>query len=153
MPAPLTDAQRATLRAVCDTVVPSIEHHPDPTGHWARKATDLGVDQAFEQMLDDFPDPDRAGMLQLLDALDDQGFHDASQPSREQLLRNIALAGPEAAAGIGALTGLTLFLYYGMPDPATGKNPNWETFGYPGPLKRLLHPVHAPAVETNLGDA
>src|SRR3954447_6157946 len=134
MPEPLTDAQRATLRAVCDTVVPSIERRPDPTGHWARKASDLGVDQAFEQMLDTFPPENREGMLQLLDVLEQQGFSGASQLSREQLLRNIALAGPEAAAGVGALTSLTIFLHYGMPDPQTGKNPNWETFGYPGPL-------------------
>src|SRR3954469_16545564 len=120
MPAPLTDAQRATLRAVCDTVVPSIDHQPDPTGHWARKASDLSVDQAFEQMLAEFPPEDQQGIGQLLDVLADQGSHDASQPSREQLLRNIALAGPEAAAGVGALTGLTLFLYYGLPDPTTG---------------------------------
>src|SRR4051794_5378428 len=135
MTAPLTDAQRATLRTVCDTVVPSIERRPDPTGHWSRKASDLGVDQAFEQMLDTFPPENRAGMLELLDALDQQHFTEQSQLSREQLLRNISLAGPEAAAGIGALTGLTLFLYYGLPDPQTGTNPNWETFGYPGPLK------------------
>src|SRR3954449_940802 len=136
MPAPLTDAQRATLRAVCDTVIPSIERTPDPTGHWSRKASDLGVDQAFEQMLDDFPPEDRAGMCELLDALHEQSFATQSQLSREQQLRNIALLGPQAAAGVGALTGLTIFLYYGMPDPTTGKNPNWETFGYPGPLRQ-----------------
>src|SRR4051812_8294354 len=135
MPAPLTDAQRATLRAVCDTVVPSIQRTPDPTGHWARKASDLGVDQAFEQMLAEFPPEDQAGMAELLDGLAEQQFAAQSQLSREQQLRNIALLGPEAAAGVGALTGLTLFLYYGMPDPQTGQNPNWETFGYPGPLK------------------
>src|SRR4051812_26451954 len=136
MPASLTDAQRAILRAVCDTVVPSIERHPDPTGHWARKASDLGVDQAFEQMmLETFPPENLAGIQQLLDALHEQQFAQQSQLSREQQLRNISLLGPDAAAGVGALTGLTLFLYYGLPDPTTGKNPNWETFGYPGPLK------------------
>src|SRR3954469_11587961 len=149
MPAPLTDAQRATLRAVCDTVVPSIDHHPDPTGHWARPASDLGVEQAFEQMLADFPPEDQQGIGQLLDVLADQGFHGASQLSREQLLRNIALSGPEAAAGIAALTGLTLFLYYGMPDPQTGTNPNWETFGYPGALRQppeTPKPIHPLAI-------
>src|SRR3954449_1613843 len=123
MPAPLTDAQRATLRAVCDTVIPSIERTPDPTGHWSRKASDLGVDQAFEQMLDDFPPEDRAGMCELLDALHQQSFATQSQLSREQQLRNIALLGPQAAAGVGALTGLTLFLYYGMAvEPQTRPN-------------------------------
>jgi choline dehydrogenase-like flavoprotein len=28
---------------------------------------------------------------------------------------------------------MTLFLYYGAPDPQTGQNPNWKTLGYPGP--------------------
>src|SRR3954462_12216426 len=134
MPVPLTDDQRATLRAVCDTVVPSIERSPDPTGHWARKASDIGVDVALEQMLDGMPEANRAGLLELLDGLDQQHFRTQSQLSREQTLRNIALLGPEAAAGVGALVGLTLFLYYGMPvDPQTGQNPNWATFGYPGP--------------------
>ena len=31
---------------------------------------------------------------------------------------------------------MTLFLTYGAPDPETGKNPNWRTFGYPGPSRR-----------------
>src|SRR3954451_4098950 len=85
-------------------------------------------------MLETMPPENQAGIGQLLDGLAQQGFAVASQLSREQLLRNIALLGPEAAAGVGALTGLTLFLYYGMPvDPQTGQNPNWATFGYPGP--------------------
>src|SRR3954449_4671403 len=109
MPAPLTDDQRATLRAVCDTVVPSIERTPDPTGHWSRKASDIGVDLAFEQTLDAMPEPNRSGLLELLDALDQQHFRRQSQLSREQTLRNISLLGPEAAAGVGALIGLTLF--------------------------------------------
>jgi choline dehydrogenase-like flavoprotein len=132
---PLTDDRRAVLRAVCDTVVPSIEHAPDPTGFWARKASDIGVDQAFEQMLAEMPEADQAGIAELLDGLYQQGFLTQSQLSREQLLRNIALLGPEAAAGVGALQGLTLFLHYGMPvDPQTGQNPNWAQFGYPGPV-------------------
>src|SRR3954452_6201189 len=134
MPAPLTDDQRATLRAVCDTIVPSITRERDPDGFWARKATDIGVDQAFEQMLEGMPPENQAGIAQLLDGLGEQHFALHSQLSREQLLRNVALLGPDAAAGVGALTGLTLFLSYGMPvDPQTGQIPNWKTFGYPGP--------------------
>ena len=29
---------------------------------------------------------------------------------------------------------MTLFLTYGAPDPETGQNPNWRTFGFPGPI-------------------
>src|SRR4051794_22718997 len=109
---PFTDAQRATLRAVVDTVVPSIDRSPDPTGHWSRKASDLGVDQALEQAIGDMPAENQAGLQELLDGLEQQGFSAKTQLSREQLLRNIALLGPEAAVGVAALVGLSLFLYY-----------------------------------------
>ena len=61
------------------------------------------------------------------------GFLSASQRSREQLLRNLAALGPEAAAGAQALVGLSLFFAYSIPDPGTGVNPLWAEFGYPGP--------------------
>ena len=77
----------------------------------------------------------RSGLLLLIDALGGQGITRApSQESREQILRNTALSDPRAAAGVAALIGMTLFLHYGAPDPQTGKNANWEAFGYPGPV-------------------
>ena len=70
----------------------------------------------------------------LIDAIGGQGIARApTQESREQILRNTALSDPRAAAGVGALINMTLFLHYGAPDPQTGQNPNWQTFGYPGP--------------------
>jgi choline dehydrogenase-like flavoprotein len=130
----LSDSQRAILTAVCDTVVPSLPRDRDPEGLWARKASDLGVDEGAAQLISDIPDPElRGGLLQLIDALGGQGITRASQESREQILRNIALSDPRAAAGVAALIGMTLFLHYGAPDPQTGQNPNWETLGYPGP--------------------
>jgi choline dehydrogenase-like flavoprotein len=134
MPDQLTEAQRQTLRRLCDTIVPPIAHDPDPTGFWARSATDVGTDDAIVQALDQMPPDQRAGLQQLLDALAGQGFLDASQPSREQLLVNLQLASRDAAFGIGALTALTLFFTYGLVDEATGQNPNWRAFGYPGPM-------------------
>ncbi|HET8592951.1 MAG TPA: GMC family oxidoreductase N-terminal domain-containing protein, partial [Solirubrobacterales bacterium] len=131
----LSDSQRAVLRAVCDTVVPSLPHDRDPDGLWGRKASDLGVDEGAAQLIGEIPDPElRGGLLQLLDALGGQGITRASQPSREQILRNSALSDPRAAAGVAALIGITLFLHYGAPDPSTGQNPNWRTLRYPGPL-------------------
>ena len=129
----LNEARRAVLQAVCDTVVPSISHDPDPTGLWARSATDMGADQGIEQVLGTLPEEQRAGMIELIDALDQQGITRVSQRSREQILRNVVDVGPEAAAGMSTLVGLTLFITYGAPDPSTGQNPNWEVFGYPGP--------------------
>lgn len=133
MPEPLSDAQLHTLRTLCDTVVPSIERTPDPDGFWARKATDVGADQALLQTLDAMPPEQREGLQQLLDVLAQQGFDDASQLSREQILTNVSLASREAAGGVGALVALTLFFTYGLPDEQ-GRNPMWATFGYPGPI-------------------
>jgi choline dehydrogenase-like flavoprotein len=132
----LTDGQQAILTAVCDTVVPSLARDRDPEGLWARKASDLRVDVGAAQLISEIPDPElRGGMLQLIDALGGQGIAVApSQESKEQILRNTALSDPRAAAGIGALINMTLFLHYGAPDPQTGRNPNWKTFGYPGPI-------------------
>ncbi len=44
----LNESRRAVLQAVCNTVVPSIPHDPDPTGLWGRTATDMGADQGIE---------------------------------------------------------------------------------------------------------
>jgi choline dehydrogenase-like flavoprotein len=131
----LSDAQRAVLTAVCDTVVPSLPRDRDPEGLWGRKASDLDVDAGAAQLISEIPDPElRGGLLQLIEALGDQGITRApSQESREQILRNVALSDPRAAAGVGALINMTLFLHYGAPDPTTGQNPNWKTFGFPGP--------------------
>src|SRR5919106_1760382 len=95
----LNDARRTVLKAVCDTVVPSIRRDPDPTGLWERSATQLGADQGIEQVLDTLPEDQRAGMIELIDALEQQGITRVSHRSREQVLRNVAMSGPEAAAG------------------------------------------------------
>src|ERR1700704_2031420 len=146
----LSDSQRAVLTAVCDTVVPALPRDRDPDGHWTRKASDLGVDAGAAQLISEIPDPElQAGLIQLIDALGDQGITRATQESREQILRNVALSDPRAAAGIGALINMTLFLHYGAPDPQTGQNPNWQTLRYPGPastppqVEKPLH-IHEP---------
>ena len=55
------DAQRMeVLSALCDTIVPSIEHRPDPHGHWARSASAYGVPQALADAMATFP-PDVRG--------------------------------------------------------------------------------------------
>lgn len=130
----LTDTRGGVLRAVCDTIVPTIAHVPDPCGHWARSASSYGVPDAVAGVLRTLPVELQNGMGQLLDALAAQGFAGASEASREQILRNASLGSPDAAAGIGAITGLTLLIHYGAPDPATGRNPSWEMLGFPGPL-------------------
>ena len=132
----LGEKERAALRAICDTVVPAIERDRDPDGFWGRRASDIGVDEAAAQLITEIPDPVvQGGLVELIGALGQQGIARVpSQLSREQILRNVSLSSPEAGAGVGALIGMALFLAYGAPDPATGQNPNWRTFGYPGPV-------------------
>ena len=135
MPQSLSDQQRATLTAVCDTFVPQIEHTPDPHGLWSRKASDVGADAILAMTLEAMTPEQFTGLCQLLDALEQQGFSGSSRLSREQILKNLTLLGGDAAVGVRALQGLTMFFTYGLPtDPVTGRNPNWDAFGYPGPV-------------------
>ena len=129
----LTEERRATLRALCDTIVPSIERADDPTGLWGRKATDVGVDLAIEEALPTLPAEQRDGLFQLLDGLAAQGMAGLSQPSREQLLRNTMFMGSANAVGVRSIIATILFLAYGLPDPETGSNPFWAALEYPGP--------------------
>ena len=133
----LNEARRAVLQAVCDTVVPSIEHDPDPTGLWSRSATDMGADQGIEQVFGQLPEEQFEGMMELLDALGRAGLRGpVAALARADAAQLLAWSVPRRPPGIVALVGLTLFLNYGAPDPQTGQNPNWKMFGYPGPIGR-----------------
>ena len=61
---------------------------------------------------------------------------EAPQEAREPLVHAVADSGPEALAGIHRLRGLALSLFYALPDLGTGRNPNWDAIGYPGPQRR-----------------
>jgi choline dehydrogenase-like flavoprotein len=129
----MNEVQRAVLRAIADTVVPRIERADDPHGFWARTGSEVGADGGVAEAIAQMPELQREGLGQLADGLARMGFLRSSQRSREQLLRNLSALGPEAAAGAQALVGLSLFFAYSLPDPATGVNPFWAEFGYPGP--------------------
>lgn len=143
----LSETQKVVLRALCDTVVPSIKVPGDSTGFWSRTASDLGVDRVMADVLvGGVPDALRAGLLGLLDTLARQDFVGAPQSRREQLLGAISRSSPEAAGGILFYEKQILLLNYGLPetpgpDPTAvtygspkGQNPNWEVLGYPGPI-------------------
>jgi len=56
------DAQRATLRVLCDTFVPSIQRDPDPDGFWARAAESLPWHRPWDRVFEWDPDkPDERG--------------------------------------------------------------------------------------------
>jgi choline dehydrogenase-like flavoprotein len=140
----LSEIQRDTLARVCDTFAPSIARDDDPTGFWARSASDLGIPDAIEQALAALPEEQLAGLRKLLDSLAAEGFNDADQPAREAMVHAFGDVGPETLAGVSAFRGLTLMLFYALPDPATGTNPNWEVLGYPGPVSAPPSPEQAP---------
>lgn len=142
----LSELQQATLRRLVDTFAPEVAVDDDPTGFWARKASDLGVDLAIAQQLSSgaVPEDQLEGMRQLLDGLRAQGFDDAPQAAREAILHGFMDADPGALAGLSGIRALTFLLFYAIPDPATGRNPNWEAIGYPGPRAAPPAPEDAP---------
>src|SRR5262249_30539785 len=116
---PAADPRHTTLRALCDTVVPSIARDDDPDGFWARSATDLGVDLAALEFMATMPDAQREGLGLLLDALTALNLAATEdQASREAIVRGVAQSSPEAGIGMAGLVALVQFLHYGLPDPA-----------------------------------
>ena len=131
----LSEVQRAALAALCDTFCAPVERDDDPTGFWARSASDLQIPAIIEDRLSGglVPEEQLEGLRRLLDALAAQGLVEAPLPAREAIVKAFMDSGPDALAGLGSLKGLTHLLFYALPDPATGRNPNWEAIGYPGP--------------------
>ncbi len=70
----LSETHQQTLAAVCDTVVPSLRRDVDPDGFFSRKASDLGVPVVMASMIETMAPEQRDGLLQLLDALAEQGL-------------------------------------------------------------------------------
>jgi choline dehydrogenase-like flavoprotein len=129
----LSEIQRETLARLCDTFVPALDEDHDPDGFWRRSASDLGVPEAIEDVLAELPEEQLDGLRGLLDALAEEGFDEASQERREQLVHDFADSSTDALAGVHAFKGLATMLFYALPDPESGRNPNWVAIGYPGP--------------------
>jgi acyl-CoA reductase-like NAD-dependent aldehyde dehydrogenase/choline dehydrogenase-like flavoprotein len=134
------DAQRATLVAFCDTIVPSLEPPPGDEaqrGFWRRAASHIAVPEAVELALlqAQVPPEQIEGLRGLLDALAEHGMSAAApQEARERVIHGLSGASPDALAGITALSGLAKTLFYGLPDLGTGRNPNWDAIGFPGSI-------------------
>ena len=143
----LTDSQRGTLAAVCDTYVPSIDadtHDPIERDFLGRAATDMGIPAQIEAMMADSMTPEEiAGVAGLLDALAEHDFAELPVETRTQILLDTAAADPEAKHGLQSLKALTLLLFYALPDEH-GHNPNWEAIGYPGPISAAPSAEDAP---------
>ena len=132
----MNDVRRDVMRAICDTVCPSLERADDPDGFWARSASDVGAPEALAEALAGLPPQQREGLEQLLDGLARMGFLGASRRSREQLLRNLAALGPDAAAGGAALMALGALPRLRAARPADRPQPVLGHVRLPGPERR-----------------
>ncbi len=141
----LTDPQYRTLVALCDTLIPSIARADDPAGFWKRAAADLEVarwvtravrdqqgeaqQQEFRQLLSLLGRPLTTGLL----AGQFQPFADLPPEARTRALQRWAVSPlPALRRAFQGLKRLSLTMFYAVLDES-GRNPNWEALGYPGP--------------------
>ena len=142
-----TDSQQSTLAAACDTFAPAVESDtPDPLERdfLARSASDLAVPAQVEGLMAATMLPEEiAQFAGLLDALAEHSFAELPVDARAQVIHRFRDGDPEAKQGLQALEGLTVLLFYSLPDER-GRNPNWEAIGYPGPVSPAPSPSEAP---------
>ncbi|RSK50941.1 FAD-dependent oxidoreductase [Hymenobacter rigui] len=160
-----TEAQRATLRALADTFIPSLPAPADSpdAAYWARRGSE-GVDlEKLAAAIAAQPAGAQREFLQLLKLLDSSAlgmtwfgplrpFVRLEPEQREKLLQSWAASNvPQLRKGVQALRKLCMFLYYGGSTPEQGEFV-WEHIGYPGPQMvdepvaatrpiQLLHPT------------
>ena len=133
-----TDAQRATLSALCDTFIPSLEPPAGDeavAGFWRRAASHMAVPEGVEVALLQaaLTDEQVTGLRSLLDALAANGMAATTPPeAREQIVHAFG-EDPDALAGLATLRGIIGSIFYALPDLGTGRNVNWDAIGYPGP--------------------
>ncbi len=140
--AALSSRQRAVLRALCETFVPSTGEPGDGTGdpHLAR----------VESLIDRIEDPSaHTKLLLLLTALGNplanaafgaplQGLHAMSPADRVRVMRGMAESAIQLRrAGFQAIKRLVNVSHYAWPATADGRHPAWEAVGYPGPLPHV----------------
>lgn len=143
----LTETQRRTLEAVCDTFAPAVEVETEDAAlraFYGRAASDLGVAPQVEGLMAQAMMPDEiAGFGELLDGLAGHDFATLPLEARTAALADVAASSHDARLAVGALKGLTFLFFYALPD-AQGRNPNWEALGYPGPVSAPPSPDKAP---------
>ena len=143
----LTDSQRETLSALCDTFAPSLQadsQDPVERDFLARSASDLEVPAQIEGAFADTLLPEEiAQFAGLLDALAAEGFSQAPLEARTQIVHAFREQDPEAKLGLHSLKALTFLFFYALPDEQ-GRNPNWEAIGYSGPVSPAPSPDEAP---------
>ena len=138
----LGERERATLRAVCDTLLPSLPVDDARLAPlFATSAADLDIPAAMERAVGYLRADQRTEFRMLLRALDQplvmtllarrfHGFADAGREERERALLAMANSPlPPMRAGFQALKRLATFLFYSVM-PNGRDNPLWPSIGY-----------------------
>ncbi len=151
----LTDAERRTLRALCDAFVPAAAADDDPLGFLRRRGSDLGLPALIEEGLADAPEYLRAPLRRLLRLMGSpaanlvlaarpRGVGAMSAAAAEAYLRSWGTSRlPVKRAAFHALKQVITFLFYAAHPPGE-PNPNWAAIGFtghapvpPGPAPRI----------------
>ena len=123
----LSEVQRAALAALCDTFAPAIERDDDPTGLLGAervRSPDPGDHRGAPRPAASSPRSRLEGLRQLLDALAAKGLVEAPPGgARADRSRASWTPAPRRSPGSAALKGLTHLLFYALPDPQTGPQP------------------------------
>lgn len=136
----------ATLTLICDTLIPSLDVEPDPHGLYERKASDLNVPLLLAEAIEDVAEPAMIQQLKLfLTALEMPfgnmfltgqalTFGEMNLQQRTELLRSYETSRFNLRRkAFQSVKRLAMMLFYGVTDPVTKTNRNWEAVGYSGP--------------------
>src|SRR5918992_410578 len=135
----LSERQRRSLEAICDTFAPGGDGLPS--------ASELGVPDAILDALALNPrKAERRQVAQLLRLWDTapltalggggfKRFSGLSQEERERVLLSWCDSRvPQRRAAFEALRNAALLTYHMLPGPNGSRSPVWDRLGYPGPL-------------------
>jgi choline dehydrogenase-like flavoprotein len=140
-----SDTEFETLRAICNTFVPSIQREDDPHGFYAASASDLKVPELVAATIAGLPEDARAQLKQLLGLFDKplvnflfsgqfQRFRALSQEQREAVLRGWASSRMQMRRQAFAALKRAAAVSYYTAVGEDGSNPAWKALEYPGPF-------------------
>ncbi len=140
----LSSKEYAALAAICDALLPSIDMPRDSQGYWKRTAGDLNVADRVIELIAHLPVAEHQKFKKLCKTLASpwlgltwlgpfKAADQLSQAQRTLLLQRWASSPlADLRNGFSSLKKLSGFFYFAGIQ-ADGKNPNWQSLGYPGP--------------------
>ena len=106
----LTDRHRATISAVCNTFIRTLERRDDPDGLWGSSGSGRGTEQSVVAAIEQMPQSGFANVCEVLESLDEASFATAPRRIREQSLHEILVGGDDAAVALRTIQRLTITL-------------------------------------------